>query len=205
MLISEIISSSKKIGEQNRLRTLGDLDKSASELAEFAQLFLDNESKRDLPKCIYKAVTKQKITEAITTVKSLTRKSHNKYYEEMLDQYAKVRRFLPSIFQSINFQSTQSGQNVHDAIKFLHSIEGKKKTSINSAPKGITSQNWGHLVVNKDDSSIDRAGYTLCVLDNLQSNMRSKDLFVEDSDKWCDPRTKLISGDEWLAKKKSNL
>ncbi|MDZ5762824.1 Tn3 family transposase domain protein [Candidatus Cyrtobacter comes] len=31
--------------------------------------------------------------------------------------------------------------------------------------------------------------------------MRSKDLFVEDSDKWCDSRNKLIAGDEWLAKK----
>ncbi|WP_322498267.1 Tn3 family transposase [Candidatus Cyrtobacter comes] len=48
---------------------------------------------------------------------------------------------------------------------------------------------------------MNHVGYTLCVLDNLQSNMRSKDLFVEDSDKWCDSRNKLIAGDEWLAKK----
>lgn len=45
----------------------------------------------------------------------------------MLEQYAKIRRFLSSIFQPINFQSTQSGKNVYNAIKFLHSIEGKKK------------------------------------------------------------------------------
>jgi TnpA family transposase len=201
MLISEIISSAKRIGEKNRLRTLGDLDKSASELAEFAQLFLDNESKKDLPKHIYNTVPKQQITNAITTVKSLTRKNHDKYFEEMLDQYAKVRRFLPSIFQAIDFKSTQSGRNVYDAIKFLHSIDGKKKSNINGAPKGVISESWSHLVLNKDNNLIDRAGYTLCVLDSLQSNMRSKDLFIEDSEKWCDPRTKLISGNEWFAKR----
>ena len=31
--------------------------------------------------------------------------------------------------------------------------------------------------------------------------MRSKDLFVEDSEKWCDPRTKLIPENEWLSQK----
>jgi len=56
-------------------------------------------------------------------------------------------------------------------------------------------------VINKTTNTIDRAGYTLCVLDNLQSNMRSKDLFVEDSEKWCDPRTKLLSGDKWLTQR----
>jgi hypothetical protein len=84
MLISEIISSAKRSGEKNRLRTLGDLDKSAAELASFAQLFLDNESKRNLKSLIYKAITKQQVSDAITTVRSLTRASHGKYFEEML-------------------------------------------------------------------------------------------------------------------------
>ena len=200
MLISEIVSSAKRIGEKNRLRTLGDLDKSASELAEFAQLFLDNESKKNLPEHIYQTMAKQQVTDAITTVKSLTRKNHKKYFEEMLDQYAKVRRFLPSVLQAIDFKSTKSGQNLYDAMKFLHYIEGKKKININNAPKEIISESWRHMVL-KDNDTIDRAGYTLCVLDGLQSSMRSKDLFVEDSEKWCDPRRKLLSGDEWLNKR----
>jgi hypothetical protein len=201
ILITDVISLAKRNGEKNRLRSLGDLDKSSSELARFAQLFLDNEYKRDLPRHIYKAITKHQITHAITTIKSLTRKRHDKYYEEMLEQFIRIRRFLPAVFQTINFKSTESGQSVHDAIKFLHSIEGKKKSSINNAPKEIINESWRHLAINKEIDSIDRAGYTLCVLDNLQSNMRSKDLFVEDSEKWCDPRTKLLSGDKWLTQR----
>ncbi len=201
MLISEIISSAKKSGEKNRLRTLGDLDKSAAELASFAQLFLDNESKRNLKNLIYQAITKQQVSDAIITIRNLTRTSHGKYFEEMLDQYSKVRRFLPSIFADINFKSTKSGENIFEAIKFLNSIEGKKKANINNAPKEIITESWRHFVINKENNTINRIGYTLCVLDNLQSNMRSKDLFVEDSEKWCDPRTKLIPENEWLSQK----
>lgn len=203
MLITEVMSLAKRNGEKNRLRTLGDLDKSSSELARFAQLFLDNESSNNLPAHIYKIITRQQITEAIIAVKSLTRKEHNKYYEEMLEQYASVRRFFPSVLRIINFRSTDSGQSVHTAITFLNSIEGKKKTAINSAPKEIINESWRHLVINKKANTIDRAGYTLCVLDNLQSNMRSKDLFVEDSEKWCDPRSKLIPKGKWITQRSS--
>ncbi len=119
----------------------------------------------------------------------------------MLAQYAKVRRFLPSIFVDIKFKSTKSGENVFEAIKFLNSIEGKKKENINSAPKEIITESWRHLVINKENNTVNRIGYTLCVLDNLQSSMRSKDLFVEDSEKWCDPRTKLIPENDWLSQK----
>lgn len=119
----------------------------------------------------------------------------------MLDQYSKVRRFLPSIFADINFKSTKSGENIFEAIKFLNSIEGKKKAYINNAPKEIITESWRHFVINKENNTINRIGYTLCVLDSLQSNMRSKDLFVEDSEKWCDPRTKLIPENEWLSQK----
>ncbi len=201
MLITDVISLAKRNGEKNRLRSLRDLDKSSSELASFAQLFLDNESKSNLAQLIYETIPKQQITNAITTIKSLTRKKHDKYYEEMLEQFIRIRRFLPAVFKTINFKPTESGQNVYDAIKFLHSIEGKKKSTINNAPKEIISESWRHLVINKTTNTIDRAGYTLCVLDNLQSNMRSKDLFVEDSEKWCDPRTKLLSGDKWLTQR----
>jgi len=201
MLISEIISSAKRTGEKNRLRTLGDLDKSAAKLANFAQLFLNNESKRNFKDLMYKDSTKQQINDAIASVKDLTRTTNGKYFEEMLTQYTKVRRFLPSIFADINFKSTKSGENIFKAINFLNSIEGKKKASINNAPKEIITESWRHLVINKDSNTINRIGYTLCVLDNLQSNMRSKDLFVEESEKWCDPRTKLIPEDDWLSQK----
>lgn len=201
MLTSAIILSAKRNGEQNRLRTLGDLDKSASELARFAQLFLDNEPKKNLVKLIYTAFTKEQITNAITTVNSLARREHNKYHEEMIEQYKKVRRFLPLVLQSINFNSTKSGQNTYEALKFLSYIEGKKKVNMNDAPKEIITESWRPLVISKSTNTINRAGYTLCALDSLQSKIRSKDLFVEDSEKWCDPRAKLLSGDIWQAQK----
>ena len=68
MLITDVISLAKRNGEKNRLRSLRDLDKSSSELASFAQLFLDNESKSNLAQLIYEIIPKQQITNAITTI-----------------------------------------------------------------------------------------------------------------------------------------
>lgn len=31
-------------------------------------------------------------------------------------------------------------------------------------------------------------------MDHLQANMRSRDMHVEQSERWCDPRAKLFSG-----------
>lgn len=81
----------------------------------------------------------------------------------MLEQFIRIRRFLPAVFQTINFKSTESGQSVHDAIKFLHSIEGKKKSSINNAPKEIINESWRHLAINKEIDSIESSRiYIVC-------------------------------------------
>ena len=44
-----------------------------------------------------------------------------------------------------------------------------------------------------------RKGYTLCFLDKLQDALRRRDIYVENSDRWCDPRKKLLQGTEWQA------
>ena len=41
--------------------------------------------------------------------------------------------------------------------------------------------------------------YTLCFLDKLQDSLRRRDVYVENSDRWGDPRAKLLQGQEWQA------
>ena len=46
---------------------------------------------------------------------------------------------------------------------------------------------------------IDRRAYTLCVMERLQDNLRRRDVFVPASERWSDPRVKLIHGAQWEA------
>lgn len=42
-------------------------------------------------------------------------------------------------------------------------------------------------------------GYTLCFLDKLQDALRRRDIYVENSERWGDPRAKLLQGADWQA------
>lgn len=38
---------------------------------------------------------------------------------------------------------------------------------------------------------------------NLQANLRSRDIFIEQSERWCDPRAKPLKGALWEKNKSS--
>jgi TnpA family transposase len=46
---------------------------------------------------------------------------------------------------------------------------------------------------------IDRRAYTFCVLEQLRDGLRRRDLFVPRSQRWGDPRAKLLHGPAWEA------
>ncbi len=47
------------------------------------------------------------------------------------------------------------------------------------------------------EGRVTKRRYTLCFLDKLQDGMRRRDIYVENSERWGDPRAKLLQGDEW--------
>jgi hypothetical protein len=59
---------------------------------------------------------------------------------------------------------------------------------------------WKRLVYDTD-GRIQRAGYSLCLLERLQDAMRRRDIWLENSDRWGDPRRKLLQGREWQAQR----
>lgn len=62
----------------------------------------------------------------------------------------------------------------------------------------MVSNPWKRLVFDKE-GRVNKRGYTLCFLDKLQDSLRRRDVYVENSDRWGDPRAKLLQGKEWQA------
>ncbi|MCF6768577.1 Tn3 family transposase, partial [Thiotrichales bacterium 19S11-10] len=197
MLITEIVAKAVKAGKKKEERTRGDLDKAAIRLCELASLFIKHEHDADLTDKIYSQLPKQSIVSSVEMVQTLTRKHHDKYYQELVEQYKTVRRFLPHLLKSITFESTQAGKPIKEIMNFLLAAEQRRKTNFNDAPKTIITPGWRDVVYKEDADTVDRAGYTLCAVDSLQTYLRSRDLYVPESKNWSDPRAKLISGEEW--------
>ncbi|EPD5166408.1 Tn3 family transposase, partial [Enterobacter hormaechei subsp. steigerwaltii] len=60
------------------------------------------------------------------------------------------------------------------------------------------SRSWKRLVINKE-KHITRRGYTLCFLSKLQDSLRRRDVYVTGSNRWGDPRARLLQGADWQA------
>ncbi|MBY0280693.1 MAG: Tn3 family transposase [Alphaproteobacteria bacterium] len=197
LLITEIMAQAKRLGEKKRIRSLGDLDKAALKLSDFGNLFLHHENAKNLSKLIYNSISKEVIIKAVETIRQIARPNHDRYYDELLDQYKRVRRFLPTLLKTVSFQTTKAGKPLQEAMLFLKTIESKRPLSFNDAPLDIANNGWRDAVFRTQSDEIDRSGYTLCAVDNLQISLRCRDVFIGQSERWGDPRAKLLSGTAW--------
>lgn len=199
LLIANIAGKAKKVGQKNRLRTLKDLDKSALALAEVCALIINEENKNErLRDSIYSRISRERLAESIKTINSLARPSNDNYHDEMVEQYGRVRRFLPKLLNDIVFNAAPDGQITLDALNYLAAIGTRRKQLLEDPPLDIISSPWKRLVFDKE-GRVTKRGYTLCFLDKLQDALRRRDIYVENSDRWGDPRAKLLNGAEWHA------
>jgi len=199
LLISNIAGEAKKIGQKKRLRTLKDLDKSALALAEVCTLILNEETKDErLREEIFAWMPREKLAALIATVNDIAQPHNDNYHDEMVEQYGRVRRFLPKLLNNIIFKAAPAGQITLKAFNYLATTDISRKQLLKGPPLDIISNSWKRLVFNKE-GQITKRGYILCFLDKLQDALRRRDVYVDNSDRWGDPRAKLLQGTEWQA------
>ncbi|WP_133138078.1 Tn3 family transposase [Legionella rowbothamii] len=197
LLITGIAGDAKKIGQKKRLRTLKDLDKSALMLAKACeQIINENMSDVQLRQAIYALTPKVKLMESITIVNHLARPIDSQFHDEMVEQYGKVRKFLPQVFNGITFMAAPAGKNTLEALEYLAGIISSRKKILKNPPLEIITKSWKRLVFDPD-GNITKQGYILCFLEKLQDSLRRRDLYVENSDRWGDTRAKLLHGLDW--------
>ncbi|OEU78064.1 MAG: transposase, partial [Desulfobacterales bacterium S5133MH4] len=201
LLITKIRSDAEKNGKKNRLRTIGDLDSAALKLLKVCDIVLDETCPTgEVKQRALEHVPREQLFSATKTVVELARPPGHNYRKEFVDSYRRVRLFLPTLLDNVCFDAAPAGRDTLKAIQFLASIEGQRKPNMFKAPLEIVSSVWKSLVVGSD-GIIDRQAYTLSVLERLQNDLRRRDIFVTDSDRWSDPRSKLLAGERWLAVK----
>lgn len=199
LLITNIAGEAKKLGQKKRLRTLKDLDRSALALAEVCSLILDDSMQdASLKSEIFNRISRDKLEKSIATINELARPADNSFQEEMVEQYGRVRRFLPKLLRDISFKAAPAGKIALEVKQYLSTLIETRKQLLDSPPLGFISNPWKHLVFDQD-GRVTKRGYTLCFLDKLQDSLRRRDIYVEKSERWGDPRVKLLQGAEWQA------
>ncbi len=199
MLVENLLDRVEHDGERARLRTLRDLDTAALRLRDACLILLDEtRADAELRAEVFAHISREQLAAATERVGELARPADDAgYYEELLSRYSQVRRFMPDLLRTIEFQGTSAGQPVLDAVSFLREAEGDTTTSrMRQAPLDVVSRPWRRFVLG-NKRSVDRRYYTFCTLERLQDALRRRDVFVLPSERWSDPRAKLLHGPAW--------
>lgn len=206
-LMRATVSRAERLGQQERLRTIQDLDAAAQALRDACLVLLDDTGDpQTLRERVYARVPHEQLQAAITTVNELTRSPDDTYAQELLDRYLSMRRFLPTFLRTLEFDATQGGRTTLEAVQFLQRIEGRPRASMQEAPRAIVPRSWHRYVLphntqqeeqGREPSQVNRPAYTVCVVERLHEALRRHDVFVEPSERWGDPRAKLLQGEQW--------
>src|SRR5215813_12129905 len=197
ILLTEIFSEATKAGQTARLRTLKDLDAAALQLAHVGRLVLHPDvTDEQLRHAIFRSLPPEELETAVVQIEQVARPPEDLYYEELQQQWRRVRHFLPAVLATIRFGATPTGEPMRAALGELtlqeHHVQRKQP------PLEVVTKAWRKYVL-KEDGAIDRKAYTFCCLDRVRAAVRRRDLFVTPSLRYADARSGLLSGAAWEA------
>ncbi|WP_321823721.1 Tn3-like element ISXc4 family transposase, partial [Xanthomonas citri] len=193
LLLRELFTKAEKEDRKVRQRSLKDLDRAASTLAEACRMLLDPAlPDGELRERVYAAIGHDELAQALNEVRGLVRPPNDVFYTELEARKATVSRFLPALLRVIRFDANPAAQPLAQALQWLH------EKPDHDPPTAIVGKAWQRHVV-QDDGRINATAYSFCALDKLRSAIRRRDVFISPSWRYADPRAGLLAGAEWEA------
>ena len=201
-----LFNGANRKGEKERLRSLKDLDSSARELSRACLLLLDEKVPDEtIRKTIFSSIPKERLKLAIGMIDTLTRPiDQTVEYKELFRYYTSIRRFLPALLATIKFKASAAGQPALAAWDFLSKVESKtgKYKFVNAPTEGI-SASWKRVVFKGD--MISSCPYTFWAIEKMLEGIKNYDIYLEKSDRYNDPISKLLQGQAWESVKNKVL
>jgi TnpA family transposase len=197
LLVTRMFVDAVRKGQEARLRSLGDLDAAALTLSKVCALVLDGAvGDADLRATVFAAVPQTALEAAVTQVESLTRPPYDPYFDELLAQHRRIRRFLPHFVRIVGLGAMPAGRPVLKALHHLRKVEdGGARGS--PWPTEFVPKSWERRVTR--NGVVDRRAWTLCLVDRLRGALRRRDVFAMPSLRFADPRIGLLDGAAWEA------
>ena len=147
---------------------------------------------------VFRRVEREALAAALADCERLVRPPDDNFEAELLSRYAMVRQFLPSLLATVDFEASPAGQPALGAVAALRVLEGRKKVGFDEVPAEILTPAWRRLA-GQPGRPLDRRAYTFAVLERLRAALRARDVFVPRSQRWSDPRAKLLACPAWEA------
>lgn len=205
-LVGDLVSQSHGEDKKKRFKTLKNFDAAALTALEACEVLLDPDvddsmSLKDVRQLVFaQVVGREKLARAVATIRELARSPDEEHQKELLNRWRTARSFLPDLLAAIDFHGTEAARPILEALDYLKTINWSGRASVDDAPLSAVEKGWEPLVVSGDgkpNGKVDRKAFALAVLETLSKALRRRDVYVFPSERWADPRAKLLSGEEW--------
>ena len=139
----------------------------------------------------------------------------NNYYPFLWRFYRSHRAILFQILKQVQLRSTTQDKSIETSIQFLINHQGSRKDWLNVVKTEETKRiqlldlewipnKWWQLITNQKTKksypdAINRRYFEICVFSQVMWELKSGDLYVENSDAFADYRTQQISWTEYEA------
>ena len=194
--IAEMQRQVKNKGQKERLRTLKELDEAARLLSLACGVMVDDTVEpREVRAKAFRKASKAKIEKAMQTIDEITRSKDDQNQKEWLDNFHRIKRFLPRLVASVTFKATAAGQPLLEGLQYLMNHFNTKNNESFDPPMEHVPKSWRKHILQKGGANLE--AYTVCTTKQLRESLIRRDVFVVDSDAWNDPRLRLLRGKAW--------
>ncbi len=226
-MTNELIGRAGKNADKQKLRRLPGQSKHVAVLASAAQVLLEADTWGDgVPlELVWEAIdtavgSRARLAAAVAGVQEMipppAADTQGQWRAQVVERFATVRPFVRLLCEVIEFGATVDAAPVLAAMRGLaHLLDVRpservpkghldaRKVNVELVPKGW----WQQLVFPKDRpaGTVDRNAYVFCVLELFHTALKHRDIYAVVSDRWADPRVKLLVGPRWQQAKDSAL
>jgi TnpA family transposase len=195
-LLRDLFSRAEKADKKARLRSLKDLDFSAATLADACAIIMDSAvDDKDVRARLFTSLSEDVLAQAVEEVRALIRPADDVLFRALDERYLSVRRYLPHLLNTVQFNSNAAGEAVLRALQWLR-INLTNARPASDPPHEVVTKAWKRYVWHEGEFS--RHAYIFCVLDVLRTSISRRNIFITPGWRYTDPRLGLLEGEEWL-------
>ncbi|WLQ69231.1 Tn3 family transposase [Streptomyces glycanivorans] len=220
LMATRLISPARRASDRERLVMLPHLEKASRTVAKAArvligQLELTEETGCDLDtaglwRALEDVVSRAAVNNAVRVVQQLVPEDDGSaeiaLRRQLTGRYNTVRPFLALLGESDALGAAQGGRRVLKAVRRLPVLARRKVAQRPLLPREIDAElvppAWKKAVYSNTalpEGAVDRDAYVVCVLEQLHRALTRRDVFASPSNRWSDPRARLLDGPRWEA------
>ncbi|WP_192580527.1 Tn3 family transposase [Micromonospora sp. ALFpr18c] len=201
LMATRLISPARRAMDKARLAAMPRLEKASATLVAVTRTVLELLDSAAGPR--------EQVAGAVATVAELVPdedswEADNR--QAIAARYGVVRPFVRLLAETLPLHAAPAGVTLLTEIRgglptLLRRQISRKPLTTADLNMALVPPMWRRAVLDNPalDGAADRDAYVMCLLTQLHGALRRRDIFAEPSQRWTDPRARLLDGPDWAA------